>query len=187
MQEKTKPKTPTPSRENSDKVLKELRIKLEKTLESYNKQLRALHTKFLEEQALIDENHIAYLKELRKILRIENHSFLQKLIAKVLKIFRKISPWHKLQYRFNHKIYRLLENQAEIMTRYNGFIREFHSEILKYTQNVGPLINDLHSTVAREITVYPIERSDLLFTELLKQIQELQTEIEKLKRKIDGK
>ncbi len=180
-------KTAPPPAEKADKVLSELIDKADDSLKAYNDRLTALHSLFKKEPQLIN-TELASALERVKIARGDiRPGFADKVYGKLRPIINFLTPWSRRRRRYEHAVAEYIISLHSSVREFNDYKAEFHTALLQYTQNVGPLVNDLHSKVAREVTVFPIERMDLVFTELLRQIEQLKSEVERLKTQINGK
>jgi len=179
------PKNRPTAPEKSDKVLKELKEKTEETFDLYNKQLNALHTLFSKEPPLASEETETIMKMIRRAVGIKRDDFASKIYGKLQPIINILTPWNKKQRMINDAVYKYLESLNKNLIDFNAYKYDFHTALLHYTQHVAPLMHDLHSQVAREITVFPVERMDLIFLEQMRQIEQLKTEVGRLKKKLD--
>lgn len=181
------PKNHPPASEKSDKVLKELREKTEETFDLYNSHLNGLHALFGKEPPLASEETEAIMRMIRSAIGIERNGFASKIYGKLQPIINILTPWNRKQRMINDAVYKYLELLNKNLVEFNAYKYDFHTALLHYTQQVAPLMHDLNSQVAREITVFPVERMDLIFLEQMRQIEQLKTEVERLKKRLDEK
>lgn len=184
---KTRPVNPPPDLAKHDKVLSELREAAEKSVKNYHDSLNSLHKYFLKEPQLIDEKLLGEVSNLKAALRLETSGFFQKLAAKFSRVLSLIFPWARRRRKIDLGFYRYLESLNGLLHEYSLYKGEFHTRLLKYSQDIGPYVNDLHSQVSRQVTVMPIERMDLIFMEMMRQIEDLKSEVARLQKALEKK
>jgi len=181
-----KKKMNTPSSNNSildtDKLVRELEEKASKTLTKYNTNLLNLQNFFTEEPPIITDQHINSLKELKNLIGIENPTLFKKIASKTVRILAVFLPWMKKKLRIQNAIYTYLNELTDTLTTFKQHEANFRNEQLKYYQQIAPLIYNNSSVLSRQVTAMPVERMDLVFIELKREIEQLKTDVEKLKK-----
>jgi hypothetical protein len=189
-----KPKNPPPPAESTDKVLKELKEQTREIFDLYQKNLETLHAVFLEEPALsqtsLNTMMVSINETAASLMQLRKRNLIGKVISAIL---RKIIPGVRsldkemnLVLKMNYQVLSFLQSLTISLAQYDVYKAKFHTELLKYTQQIGPLAFYLQSEVARQVTVFPIERMDIIFFDLMRQMEQLRTDMERILKKIDN-
>jgi hypothetical protein len=188
-----KSKNPPPPVEKTDKVLKELKEQTQEIFDKYQKNLETLHAVFLEEPALsqtsLNTMMVSINDTAASLMQLRKRNLIGKVISTIL---RKIIPGVRsldkemnLVLKMNYQVLSFLQSLTISLAQYDVYKAKFHTELLKYTQQVGPLAFYLQSEVARQVTVFPVERMDIIFFDLMRQMEQLRTDMERIRKKID--
>jgi hypothetical protein len=186
-------KNPPPA-EETDRQLKELINRSQETTNKYFKHLNSLHKLFKKEPTLSPEDQYEIMNRLRATVYGYQQSDKKDLFSRIKRILKiRILPLLSARYKLriqreiNMILLEYIENSNRAKSEFDKFKNKFHSELLQYTQQVGPFVHDLHSEISRKVTVFPIERMDIIFTDLMRQMEQLRTDIERIKKKIEKK
>jgi|GEM_PF-5593390 len=181
-------KNPPPA-EQTDRQLAELTERSRESTEKYFKHLNTLHRLFAEEPRLSPEEQYEIINSLRAAVYGYQESDKKDFFSRVKRFLkRRLLPALSARYRLrlqreiNILLLKYIENSNRSKSEFDRFKNRFHSELMQYTQQVGPFVHDLHTEVSRKATVFPIERMDIVFTDLMRQMEQLRTEIERLKK-----
>jgi len=188
-----KSKNPPPPIESADKVLKELKEQTREIFDKYQKNLETLHSVFLEEPALsqtsLNTMMVSINDTAASLMRLRKRNVISKIVSTIL---RKIIPGVRsldkemnLVLKMNYQILSFLQSLTISLTQYDVYKMKFHTELLKYTQQIGPFAYYLQSEVARQVTAFPVERMDIIFFDLMRQMEQLRTDMERIRKKID--
>lgn len=188
-----KSKNPPPPVESADKVLKELKEQTGKIFDKYQNNLESLHAIFKEEPALsqisLNEMMISINDTAASLMKLRKRNVISKAVSTVLRRIipgvRSLDKEMNLILRMNHQILSFLQSLTISLAQYDVYKSKFHTELLKYTQQIGPLAYYLQSEVARQVTAFPVERMDIIFFDLMRQMEQLRTDMERIRMKID--
>jgi hypothetical protein len=188
-----KSKNPPPPVESTDKVLKELKEQTREIFDKYQKNLESLHAVFLEEPALsqtsLNTMMVSINDTAASLMRLRKRNVISKIVSTVLRRIipgvRSLDKEMNLVLRMNHQILSFLQSLTISLAQYDVYKMKFHTELLKYTQQIGPFAYYLQSEVARQVTAFPVERMDIIFFDLMRQMEQLRTDMERIRKKID--
>jgi len=188
-----KSKNPPPPVESADKVLKELKEQTREIFDKYQKNLESLHAVFKEEPALsqasLNEMMVSINDTATQLMQLRKRNVLSKVVSTIL---RKIIPGVRsldkemsLVLKMNYQVLSFLQSLTISLAQYDVYKAKFHTELLKYTQQIGPFAYYLQSEVARQVTAFPVERMDIIFFDLMRQMEQLRTDMERIRKKIE--
>lgn len=188
------PKNPPPPVENADKVLKELKEQTQEIFEHYQSNLESLHTLFKDEPVLSDDSLNSMMTSINdtasQLLKLRSGNIIVKIFSRGL---RKIIPGMNsvdkelaLLKKMNYEILSFMQALIISLAKYDTYKSQFHTALLKYTQQIGPFVTYLQSEVARQVTAFPVERMDIIFFDVMRQMDQLRTDMEKLTLKIEN-
>jgi hypothetical protein len=188
-----KSKNPPPPVESADKVLKELKEQTREIFDKYQKNLENLHAVFKEEPALsqisLNEMMVSINDTAASLMKLRKRNVISKAVSTVLRRIipgiRSLDKEMNLILRMNHQILSFLQSLTISLAQYDVYKSKFHTELLKYTQQIGPLAYYLQSEVARQVTAFPVERMDIIFFDLMRQMEQLRTDMERIHMKIE--
>jgi hypothetical protein len=189
-----KPKNPPPPVEKTDKVLMELKEQTQAIFERYQKNLESLHLLFKDEPPLGQASLNAIMGTINdtadQLLKLRKRNFIGKAVStglrKILPGIRSMDKELNLLKRMNFEILSFMQSLIISLAQYDVYKMQFHTELLKYTQQIGPFVTYLQSEVARQVTAFPVERMDIIFFDVMRQMDQLRTDMEKLHMKIEN-
>lgn len=187
------PKNPPPPVEKVDKVLRELKEQTQEIFDHYQKNLEDLHAVFKEEPPLSQESlnsMVASINETAtQLLKERNKNIVLKAVTlglrKILPGVRSLDREVSLMRKMNFEILSFLQLLIVSLAQFDGYKSKFHTALLQYTQQIGPLVIYLQSEAARQVTIFPVERMDIIFFDVMRQMDQLRTDIEKMRMKIE--
>jgi hypothetical protein len=188
-----KSKNPPPPVESTDKVLKELKEQTREIFDKYQKNLESLHAVFKEEPALsqasLNTMMVSINDTAASLMKLRKRNVISKIVSTVLRRIipgiRSLDKEMNLILKMNHQILSFLQSLTISLAQYDVYKSKFHTELLKYTQQIGPFAYYLQSEVARQVTAFPVERMDIIFFDLMRQMEQLRTDMERIHKKID--
>lgn len=189
-----KPKNSPPPVENADKVLKELKEQTAEIFDKYQERLESLHAMFKKEPLLsrgsLNEIMASLNETSGELMRLRKRNIVVKAFStalrKIVPGLRSLDKEMRLVLKMNHQLMSYLQSLTTSLADYDVYKAAFHTELLKYTQQIGPYTYYLQSEVARQVTAFPVERMDIVFFDLMRQMDQLRVDMERMRAKIES-